>query len=105
MDREALRTRLLQEQAELQLRIDKIAKDKASRHISKQFDEQSVERENDQVLVGIELEALEELNLIQIAMARIDTDQYDRCVSCGEVISDERLGAIPHAVTCRHCAV
>ena len=105
MDRKALKARLLEEQAELQRRVDKIAADRAGRHISKQFDEQSIERENDQVLAGIDLEAKEELKDIDTALARIDTEHFDRCTGCGETISDARLEAIPHALTCRHCAV
>ncbi len=105
MDREMLKAKLLQEQTELQTRVDKIDRDLSGRHISRQFDEQSVERENDQVLAGLDLEAKEELQAIRTALARIDTAYFDRCSQCGETISDERLAAIPHALTCQHCAV
>ena len=105
MDRETLREKLTQEQDELNLRVEKIHRDRSNRHISKQFDEQSVERENDQVLAGLDLEAREELKAIELALARLETDYFDKCKDCGETISDERLLAIPHAVTCRHCAV
>lgn len=105
MDREKLRAMLLQEQEELETRVAKIDKDVGNRKISRQFDEQSIERENDQVLMNLELEAKEELKAIEVALARIETDYFDKCTSCREAISDERLEAIPHAVTCRNCAV
>jgi RNA polymerase-binding transcription factor DksA len=105
MDREKLRELLVKEKDELELRVSKIDKDFANRKISKQFDEQSVERENDQVLKGLEMEAKEELKAIEIALLRIDTDKFDHCRECGETISDERLEVIPHALTCRNWAV
>lgn len=104
MDREALRSMLLNEKEELETRLSKIGRDFGNRKISKQFDEQSVERENDQVLVNLELEAKEELKAIEISLARIDTDYFDRCSGCGETISDARLQAIPHATSCVDCA-
>ena len=105
MEREVLRKLLLNEQAELEKRVTAIDKDLSGRKISKQFDEQSIERENDEVLAGLELEAKEQLRSIEAALRRIDTDSFDRCTSCGEPISDARLESIPHALMCRHCAV
>lgn len=104
MDRERLRELLNTEKVELETRVEKISRDISNRKISKQFDEQSVERENDQVLVNLDLEAKQELKAIEVSLNRIDTDYFDRCHKCGETISDARLEAIPHAVTCRNCA-
>ena len=105
MEREALRKLLLDEQAEMEKRVSAIDKDLSGRKISKQFDEQSIERENDEVLAGLALEAKEQLHFIEAALRRIDTDGFDRCKSCGEPISDARLETIPHALMCMHCAV
>ena len=104
MEREELRTLLLNEQAELQKRVDAIGRDVGSRTISKQFDEQVVERENDEVLEGLDAEAREELAAISVAMKRLDTDHFANCANCGETIADERLKAIPHTIHCRNCA-
>ncbi len=104
MDRETLRTMLQKEKEELETRVGKIDRDFGNRKISKQFDEQSIERENDLVLVNLELEAKEELKAIEVALARIDTEYFDRCAGCGETISDARLEAIPHATMCIDCA-
>jgi DnaK suppressor protein len=105
MQRESLRQTLLTGQTELQRRLDAIDKDFSGRTISKQFDEQSIERENDDVLRGLTAEAREQLQLTEIALRRIDSDDFDHCVECAETISDARLEAIPHAQTCRKCAV
>ena len=104
MDRERLRELLLTEKEEMEKRVTAINEDFSDRKISKQFDEQSIERENDEVLVNLELEAKEQLRAIEIALRRIDTDNFDLCVTCGEPISDARLEAIPHAMKCRNCA-
>ncbi len=104
MERETLKGKLQTEQQELMKRIEKIELNRSNRSISKQFDEQSIERENDEVLAGLDMEAKFELKAIETALARIDTDYYDKCTKCHETISDERLDAIPHATTCRHCA-
>lgn len=104
MERSTLKELLLTEQQELTTRIEKIEKNRSNRSISKQFDEQSVERENDEVLAGLDMEAKFELKAIETALARTDTDYFDRCTKCSETISDERLKVVPHAVTCRNCA-
>lgn len=104
MERERLRELLLAEKAEMEKRVTAIDKDFSDRKISKQFDEQSIERENDEVLANLELEAKEQLRSIEIALRRIDTDNFDKCVSCGEPIADARLEAIPHTTKCRDCA-
>lgn len=104
MKREALRTNLLRGKDELEDRLKKISVDIKNRKISRQFDEQSVERENDLVLVNLELEAKEELNHIDKALARIDTEYFDKCQKCGEVISNGRLQAVPYATKCADCA-
>lgn len=104
MEREELRNLLLTEQAELQKRVDAISRDVGTRTISKQFDEQVVERENDEVLEGLDVEAREELAAISVAMKRLETDHFDRCATCGDTIAEERLKAVPHTVFCIDCA-
>ncbi len=104
MERERLRELLLAEKEEMEKRVTAIDKDFSDRKISKQFDEQSIERENDEVLVNLEMEAKEQLRSIEVALRRIDTDNFDLCVTCAEPISDARLEAIPHAMKCRNCA-
>lgn len=103
MDREQLRKNLLVMQTELTERVDKIKSDYASGHLSKALDEQALERENDEVLAGIEDEAVVELEAIDKALARIETDAFGQCEQCGEAIADARLQAVPYATTCVSC--
>ena len=43
------------------------------------------------------------LNLIQSALARIQTGHYGACMKCGAKLPDERLEALPYALLCVPC--
>ena len=43
------------------------------------------------------------LNLIQSALARIQTGHYGACMRCGAKLPDERLDALPYALFCVPC--
>lgn len=43
------------------------------------------------------------LNLIQAALARIQTGHYGACMKCGATLPDERLEALPYALFCMPC--
>ena len=43
------------------------------------------------------------LNLIQSALARIETGHYGACMRCGTKLPDERLEALPYALLCVPC--
>ena len=43
------------------------------------------------------------LNLIQSALARIETGHYGACMRCGNRLPDERLEALPYALFCIPC--
>lgn len=43
------------------------------------------------------------LNLIDEALARIETGGYGKCVNCGEAITERRLEAVPWARYCLRC--
>lgn len=55
------------------------------------------EREKD---IAISTHEINELNLINQALERIDNDQYGHCETCGEAIDLERLKASPEANYC-----
>lgn len=44
------------------------------------------------------------IEAIDRALARLQADIYDLCESCGEVISEKRLEAVPWTTFCRDCA-
>ena len=72
-----------------------------------QFDEESgeggtvaVDRERDLTLSAQALEAVEEINA---ALAKIDSGKYGVCEGCGELIPRLRLEALPYARLCMAC--
>ena len=45
------------------------------------------------------------LTQLEQALARLDDGTYGRCEVCAELISEERLGALPGALRCIGCAL
>ena len=71
---------------------------------SKQFDEQVVERENDEVLESLGNSSEEELAMIKFALMRIEEGNYFNCCECGEQIPGARLDLLPFTAHCVDCA-
>jgi DnaK suppressor protein len=86
----------------LQTRLANIKKDATQSH-SGDSAEQAQERENDEVVDAIGNETALSISVIQAALGRIESDTYGACQSCGELISQSRLKAIPEATHCLGC--
>ena len=67
------------------------------------FAEQAVERQNDDVIYGLNESARSEIMQIKKALERIDNNEYDLCLECGEQIPIERLQVIPYTSLCVGC--
>jgi DnaK suppressor protein len=52
---------------------------------------------------GLIAMAEEKLRYLDEAFARLDADKYGRCLMCSDLISIERLRAIPFASYCDNC--
>ncbi len=72
--------------------------------LSKDFAEQAVEAENDEVLDALGNSTRTEIEKIKKAILRIDGGTFGICLSCGQPIKKERLKAIPFSSQCIHCA-
>lgn len=72
--------------------------------VSPIFSEQSVEMESQQLIYLLDIEGKQELRQIEKALERIEKETYGRCTSCGEMIEEARLEAIPEAALCIDCA-
>ena len=46
----------------------------------------------------------QELRRIEVALQRVEADEYGWCVECGEAIGDKRLSIDPAAPRCAACA-
>lgn len=88
--------------SELELMIAKI-EDLLDEPLPTSFLEQSVEREDDEVLETRGKFEYEEIKAIDAALSRIQNDAYGVCLICQDDISQERLEAVPYATLCRKC--
>lgn len=68
------------------------------------WQEQAQELENDEVLTDLDEHGRQELELIDLALQRIQDGTYGVCVECEETINPQRLKALPFAVLCIQCA-
>jgi RNA polymerase-binding transcription factor DksA len=64
------------------------------------WSEAAVEAENNEVREGLGNAGLREIEAIRAALLRIDNGTYGICVRSGEIISRERLDAIPWTPFC-----
>lgn len=68
------------------------------------FAEQAQERQNDDVLRALLLEAEQGLREVNQALERLQEGGYGECARCGEPIGEARLQALPMALRCVRCA-
>jgi RNA polymerase-binding transcription factor DksA len=71
----------------------------------KDWEDKASERQGDEVLESLGQAELDELRMIDAALARLEEGEYGHCQKCGTEISPERLDLIPATPFCRHCAV
>ena len=94
---------LLARAAALKARIGGIEAELIS-HDSTDWEELATEREGDEVLEGMGVEAQTELRAIAAALSRIETGDYGACQKCGKDIAPARLDVLPFTPFCKDCA-
>jgi RNA polymerase-binding transcription factor DksA len=72
--------------------------------LSADFEEQSVERENDEVLDSLLTADTAELQRVEHALQRLRAGTYGLCVMCHDQIEPQRLDTVPEAERCARCA-
>jgi len=90
-------------QASLLRRIGGI-RDELASHQEKDWEELATQREGDEVLESLGVEAQVELRTIKGALARLDSGDYGRGQVCGSLISAARLNVLPDTPFCKDCA-
>ena len=96
------RTQLENKLSTLKVRLGKVKKDRQKTY-QKDFAEQAIERQNDEVLDEIAHETTLSIEQLERALQRMEDGNYGICEQCGEPISDARLAAIPEAGLCINC--
>lgn len=98
-----IKSRLAGRKKELESLLHRVEKS-ARRKLDKDFEEQAIQRENEEVLTSLDESLNEELKQVDKALGRIEQGDYGNCEQCGGKISDKRLEIVPHAVLCINCA-
>jgi len=94
-----LETRL----TELDKRLHKI-EDRLEKPHNKDFEEFATESEDTEVMEDLGNAGLEEIEMIEAALDRIENGDYGICQTCGDDIALERLSAVPYSPLCVNCA-
>ena len=105
MEYESIKNELLRKKDELEIRLSNTHKHitHADGPPNPDFAEQAVERQNDEVIYGLNESAKAELIQIKQALERIASGEYGICQECGRQIPMERLKAIPYTSYCVEC--
>ncbi|USG61425.1 TraR/DksA C4-type zinc finger protein [Sneathiella marina] len=83
--------------------LEKITTSLRAEH-SKSFSEQAMERESDEVKEQLKASIEIEINQINAALDRIESDTYTACSKCDGPIGQNRLAALPYTQLCINCA-
>jgi len=94
---------LMARQAALLSRLGGIQQELMSHH-DPDWEDLAVQREGDEVLQSLGVEAQAELRSIKGALARIEAGDYGRCQVCGSPIRAARLNILPDTAFCKDCA-
>jgi len=101
-----IKQRLLDKRQELENRLVSITRD--VRHednpLSGDWEEQAVQRENEEVIDALGNETRRELEQVTQALARVESGDYPYCADCGEEIRKARLELLPYTSLCVSCA-
>ncbi len=101
---ESFRQKLVSRKNDLSQKIHKIDRDIRHEGMTADWSEQATERENDEVLESLGIDAEQELDMIKLALTRIDLGEYFDCRSCGAPIPRARLELVPYSSLCVKCA-
>lgn len=72
--------------------------------LEKDFEEQAIQTQNDEVVDSLESETRVELRKIEHALQRIAEGVGDECERCGDIIDPRRLQVLPSTTLCVNCA-
>jgi RNA polymerase-binding transcription factor DksA len=106
MDQQAVRQELETRLAQLERRHQKVERDRRreTNTLERDWQEQAITRQNDEVLDGLEAEGSQQITIIRAALKRMDEGTYGICITCDALIAAARLEALPYATQCIACA-
>lgn len=99
----AIRKRLVERREKLESLLQRVEKS-ARRKLDKDFEEQAIQRANEEVLTSLDNSLFDELKQIEAALERMEKGEYGKCETCGGKITKKRLETVPHTHHCINCA-
>jgi RNA polymerase-binding transcription factor DksA len=102
-DYDSIIERLRERKTELENRLGKVETSMRKTY-AKDWEEQSIERENDEVVDALDETLRTELNQVNSALARAEKSEYGVCAVCDDPIPVARLEALPYTDRCVSCA-
>ena len=100
---DAIIGRLKKKKGELEDRLNRV-ETSLRKTYAKDWQEQSIEREGDEVVEALDDSIRTELNQINAALSRVDKNVYGICAVCDDPIPVGRLEALPYTDRCVSCA-
>lgn len=100
---EAIIEKLKLRQEELANRLNKVEASLRKTH-EKDWQEQAIERENEEVVVALDESLRTELEQIIAALDRVEKNEFGICSICDDPIPLGRLEALPFTDRCVSCA-
>lgn len=96
---------LLDQQADLDLRLERVEQDRrrAQGPLSADSEERALEVENDEILDRLASSLHESRDAVNHALDRLRAGLGEECEVCGQPIGSARLSAAPAATRCRSC--
>lgn len=98
-----LKQTLIDRKSRLEELLNRVEKS-ARRQLDKSYEEQAIQRENEEVLTSLDNSLNQEFDDIENALRRLEKGTYGNCEDCGARIADNRLDALPHTNLCISCA-
>lgn len=102
-DIESIRSQLKEELKELYNRSDRFDEHWRNSAKHKDWEEQAIARENDEVVSGLDDMTRQKIQQIENTLTRIDNEEYGVCTHCGNPIEEKRLSIMPTVTTCIAC--
>lgn len=88
---------------ELESRLDRVESSLRKTH-AKDWQEQAIERENEEVVEALDESIRTELDRVNVALSLVEKGEYGVCAICGDPIPLGRLEALPYTDRCVSCA-
>jgi DnaK suppressor protein len=98
-----IKSKLLERRAEMMSELEHLSHEKVSDGQVQDTADEASSLSMERLQTSLEQTEIDEINLIDDALGRLEKGEYGFCVDCGQVIADKRLETFPFAARCIVC--